>query len=436
MFQTDAYMVNTRMSLLFQLYLANQARPEEKAELLALLADPEHEEEAKELLGEAWNEFVPSKKIFTPETSNQILRNIMESSQTPVVRIERSWNTKRAFAIAAAVFILISSGIWWFSTPVSLPEQKIAVVTKVAPHVKAADAVPGGNKAMLTLADGTQITLDDMSNGKIASQSGISITKAADGQLIYTSSGSNHEERHLAESQINTISTPKGGQYQINLPDGSKVWLNAASTLKFPAIFSGNERKVELNGEAYFEIRPLTNKEGRQPFKVITREGGKNQEVEVLGTHFNINAYGNEKFMKTTLLEGSVKVTNLNISDSDILRPGQQAILKGSQMKIASVDLDEVMAWKHGNFRFNNLRLVDIMKQLERWYDVEVDYAHLPETRYQGFISKNVTLSQVLDMLELTGSLKFRITEMADGKGKKIEINQVNTNTNINVKPN
>ncbi|SHE74063.1 FecR family protein [Pedobacter caeni] len=414
-------MSNTRLFYLFQLQLKHQASEAEKAELMNLLGDPENEEEAKELLGEAWKDFEPSTAVFTPVKSKQLLENIFQAGRTeeelPVHQPKR-W---LAIVAAAAVLLLISAVALFYYSNYSDQENLAGQPAEMAGTTAIHDVEPGGNKAVLTLADGTRIALDEVSNGKIANQSGISITKAADGQLSYTIKEGQDQQNET--SQINTISTPKGGKYQINLPDGSKVWLNAASSLKFPTRFSEEERKVELKGEAYFEISKQHSRSGRQPFKVITlADNGRSQEVEVLGTHFNINAYGNENAMRTTLLEGSVRVTNLSSKASGLLTPGQQAILKNDRIKIATADLEEVMAWKKGNFLFNNLKLTDIMKQLERWYNVEVDYAHIPDTRYHGFISKDVTLSQVLDMLELTGSLKFKIEPAPDGKGKKIEI--------------
>lgn len=429
-------MSNSRLSILFQLYLANQARPEEKAELSALLADPDQEEEAKALMGEAWKEFVPQRPVFDSHTSQRMLRQILNQKaeeQCTEESIAPGWNYKSYIPLAASLFLMLTAGLLLFIKPAEKSKKTIPVDNSVVMNKPELDVAPGGNKAMLTLADGTQIALDDVSTGKIASQEGINITKTADGQLIYTRTDSVSSKQQFEQNQINTISTPKGGQYQVNLPDGSKVWLNAASTLKFPTRFAPDERLVELTGEAYFEIASRMGKGGQLPFKVVSAEAGKHQVVEVLGTHFNINAYANERVMKTTLIEGSVKVTNMNEQASNMLKPGQQAILKANYIKISAVDIEEVMAWKHGHFRFNNLKLPEIMKQLERWYNVEVNYADMPQTRYQGFISKNVTLSQVLDMLELTGNLSFNIKDVTNGQGKKIEINK-HTNT-LNQQP-
>jgi len=417
-------MTNKRLFFLFELYLSKQANDAEKAELMHLLTDPANEEEAKELLGETWKEFESEKPAFTPSESKRILNKVLESDKANVQA--KVWRWSAIFKFAAVLLLVSSAALLWFKEPVKEKQLPASMVIekKEAPLPGIA---PGGNKAILTLANGTQIALNDLSNGKIANESGLSITKVADGQLIYTLQNPENAagKNKNTASEFNTISTPRGGQYQVNLPDGSKVWLNSASSLKFPTAFLNHERKVELIGEAYFEISPYEQNQESLAFKVISSsEKGRNQEVKVLGTHFNIQAYGNENAIKTTLLEGRVQVTNLNSRAVNILSPGQQAILNADKIKIAQVNLDEVMAWKNGNFMFNNMSLNDIMKQLERWYDVEVNYDQIPDTHYHGFISRQVSLSQVLDMLELTGNLKFRIERLPGGGKTRIEIRE------------
>lgn len=417
-------MSNPRLFFLFQLHVSQQLNAEEKAEFLHLLTDLDNEEEAKELLGEAWEDFETEKLVFTNLQRKNMLQQIFAAPKNELHSTEKRINWQRIFAVAAILLLISSVGVLLLPQGVKNDKPKIVAVKLKKQEVKP-DVEAGGNKAILTLADGTKIILDDKSTGKIANQSGVNISKTADGQLVYAfgreykSTANSHD----AAQQINTISTPKGGQYQINLPDGSKVWLNAMSSLKFPTQFLAKERKVELVGEAYFEISPFYAGKIKLPFKVISPTAdGSSQEVEVLGTHFNINAYGNEMSTKTTLLEGSVKVINLHSKTESILQPGQQAVLKGNQTYVKTVDKEEIMAWKNGDFLFNNLQLVDIMKQLERWYAIRVDYSTLPNTRYQGVISKHVSLSQVLNMLELTGSLKFKIDSIAGSTEKKIEI--------------
>ena len=327
------------------------------------------------------------------QLKSRLYSNVLSRENIEVQQPAKTVNLWYRIAAAAVVLFVLSTGIYFYAQYAE-KEKKGAVN-----YVEREDVKPGGNKALLTLADGTTITLTDADNGQLAEQDGVSITKTKDGQLVYQFKGTANGKNN--GSGFNTVSTPKGGQYQVNLPDGTKVWLNAATSLKFPASFSSlNEREVELNGEAYFEVY----KDKTKPFKV----GSAKQEVEVLGTHFNINTYRNESSTKTTLLEGSVALHATGVSDIK-LKPGEQAVLKGDVIDVNTVNANEAIAWKNGNFQFNDESLLSILKQLERWYDVEVDYSTVPETHYNGFISRNVNLSKVLRNLEVTGNLKFKI---------------------------
>ncbi|MFD2887264.1 FecR domain-containing protein [Chitinophaga cymbidii] len=275
------------------------------------------------------------------------------------------------------------------------------------------DVAPGGNKAVLTLANGQQIVLDDAQNGQLASQSGITITKASNGQIVYTAGKGNTAQKI---PEINTITTPKGGQYQVVLPDGTRVWLNAASSLKYPAMFSGMQRQVELAGEAYFEVAH----DRARPFRVISAAGSAGEQVvEVLGTHFNINAYEDEAGTKTTLLEGAVKVRTASGKDA-LLKPGQQSTSGGRDLRIENVDTDGAVAWKNGYFLFTDEDLAGIMRKVSRWYDVEIEYKEnaLLTKRFSGTVSRYKNVSQVIKVLELTKAAKFNI------EGKKIIVSQ------------
>ncbi|RZL44345.1 MAG: FecR family protein, partial [Pedobacter sp.] len=228
----------------------------------------------------------------------------------------------------------------------------------------------------------------------------IKITKAADGRLVYSIADQVQNDGKIL---FNTIETPKGGQYQINLPDGSLVWLNAASKLTFPTRFIGSERKVNLSGEGYFEI----TKNKKMPFKVVTAL----QEVEVLGTHFNINSYTDEANTKTTLVEGSVKVKLLNEQQSSVLKPGEQAVNTSNKLKIDEVDVEAVIAWKNGYFRFDDEELESIMHKVERWYNVDVVYNNekMKSEKLGGITTRFSEVGDLLKMLELTGKVKFKI---------------------------
>jgi transmembrane sensor len=291
-------------------------------------------------------------------------------------------------AIAAAFVVISSLTILFFNN--ESPKEQIA---NVNPKPAKNTIVPGSNNAVLTLANGNQISLNDKENGVLASQSGVIITKNKDGQLQY-------QIKADAPAGINTISTPRGGQYQLILVDGTKVWLNAASSITFPTQFNGAERKVEIIGEAYFEVAKNANK----PFKVKS----KNQIIEVLGTHFNVNTYDDEASNKTMLLEGSIsisKITNgaIQTTGTKILKPGQQASVSAnqSQINIAIADGDEAIAWKNGYFKFNKADIQTIMRQVSRWYNVDVEYiGEMNKDLFVGKINRSEHVEEVLSILE------------------------------------
>jgi transmembrane sensor len=325
--------------------------------------------------------------------------NSMPIHETAVLPV-RKRNLWPAIGTAAAVILLGSLALYLFNPSLLSPSKE--QLAKVNPAAQAL-ILPGGNKAVLTLADGKQITLDEAGNGKLAEQSGITITKTKDGQLVYTVSPSAAAAKGAA---MNMIATPKGGQYQVNLPDGTKVWLNAASSLRYPTAFTAGVRQVSLTGEAYFEVAKVRPE---MPFKVLTTT----QTVEVLGTHFNVNSYTDEPAIKTTLLEGAVKVISPSAAVKElILKPGQQSVLRGDRLNVADVNEEEVIAWKNGMFRFRDADLQTVMRSVARWYDVQVNYeGTLPARQFSGEIHRNVNLSEVLDILSF-----FKVHFRVDGK--------------------
>ena len=297
-----------------------------------------------------------------------------------------------------AALILCISLIGYFSLK---PKNQAPISNKDASTVTN-EITPGGNKAILTLADGRDIILDNSGNGKLADQGNAQVIKT-NGKLIY-------DEGAIPNENVfyNTVATPRGGQYQLQLPDGSKVWLNAASSLKFPTAFAGKTRNVELTGEAYFEI----SKNAAMPF--IVKSLG--QTIEVLGTHFNINAYNDEIAIKTTLLEGSVKV--IKGTHIALMKPGQQSRVRfnGSESIELSdnTNTDEVTAWKNGLFQFDDADIRTVMRQISRWYDVDVQFEGVPPSdHYKGKVRRNANITSVLKILELSG-VNFKI------EGKKI----------------
>ncbi|MET3114798.1 transmembrane sensor [Pedobacter sp. CG_S7] len=322
----------------------------------------------------------------------------------------RLWQSFKSIASIAAILVLITILGIYFNFNRNLNKPVIVENRKEAPAIEIA---PGRNKAILTLSNGSRINLDNAKNGLLVSQTGLNIRKSVAGQIIYEKSRFPLQNSRPA---YNVVTTPRGGQYQIILPDGSKVWLNAASSLKFPTSFSNKERIVELRGEAYFEISKVMSssfrglKGSRIPFKVIS---GK-QTLEVFGTHFNINAYPDELTINTTLLEGSVKISQNKTLHSTFLKPGQQAKV-GANVQVSNVDVNEAIAWKNGYFIFSHENIQSIMRKISRWYDVEIEYeGKITKEGFVGSVSRFEKVSQVLEMLQLTGSVHFKIEDMSN----------------------
>jgi len=291
------------------------------------------------------------------------------------------------YAAAAAIVILLGVTIFYL-----YPED--TDTGKKNMTAAPADIMPGGNKATLTLDDGATVALDEIPNGIISAEKSAGIKKINEGELTYDASTT-------SVMGYNTLTTPKGGQYTVILPDGSKVILNAASSLKYPLSFTGENRVVELTGEGYFEI----SKDKTKPFIVKTTK----QQVEVLGTHFNINAYADESKIHTTLVEGSVRVSASGIQK--VLSPGYQTILdENNLLTIKQADLLEVTAWKEGNFEFVNAPIETIMKQVARWYDAGIVYEGNIPYHFNASISRNVPVSKLLKLLESTRRVHFTIT--------------------------
>lgn len=340
-----------------------------------------------ELVDTPWTSELGDKKEIKRQILNRLHQKIdPENTAKPNIRF---W-----IAAASVLFVLSASLIVWKLN--RKPERQL---TKAEPKAIKNDILPGGNKATLTLADGSVINLDNSKNGTLSNKNNIAVNKVADGQVIYNSTQVNS----TAEvSNYNIISTPRGGQYTIILADGTKVWLNAATTLKFPAVFAGNERRVELNGEAYFEVA----KNKAKPFKVSVN----NMTVEVLGTHFNVMGYSDDNTTQTTLIEGSVKLTNG--SNKAVLKPGEQGVLRKEQsvFNVQNVNTDDVVAWKNGYFTFKNEDIRVVMKKVSRWYDVDVVYhGNLGKKSFGGSVSRFENVSELLKTIELTGAVHFNV---------------------------
>lgn len=392
----------TRMVYLFKRYFDKTATNDQREELMTWISQDENTHKTRGLMDQAWKEFNDQEPVFTEKKSEEILRNILQKDLTAAStqrRYPRSIHPNwLRTAAAITLFALAGTGgyLWYSSQDPNANLTYHGTTTKP-------DVAPGGNKAILTLANGATVILNSTQNGAVAEEGNTKVIKLKSGQLVYkTKNSKSNAERPIS---FNSLSVPRGGQYQITLPDGSKVWLNAASSLKYPTAFNGKERKVELTGEGYFEISQ--NKE--RPFFVEVpahQKGVGDMTVEVLGTHFNVNAYTDESFIKTTLVNGAVRI--VRGKDSELLQPGQQANIENGTNKITvtTADLEEATAWKDGIFHFDDEDMASIMRKLARWYDIDVTYqGAIPTGHYTGIISRNTNLSEVLKVLELSGVL-------------------------------
>jgi ferric-dicitrate binding protein FerR (iron transport regulator) len=386
-------MSDDRLKYLLEQYASDVSTPEETRELFGWIRKSKDDMLLKEKIKELWAGYENGKQL--PDVDwDEIYRKIIN---TPVIEKKHVW-----FQVAAAAVIIavLSVGSYFIFNDYSTePVAKTATQQQLKNDVQ-----PGGNKAILTLANGVQIILDSAGNGALTQQGNTKIIKLNNGQLSYNALNEKPDQ-----VLYNTISTPRGGQYQVVLADGSKVWLNAASSLRFPTSFTGNGREVTLTGEGYFEVAH----DAAKPFKVLAN----GVEIKVLGTHFNVNAYQDEATIKTTLLEGSVKVGKGGASKT--ITPGEQAQIENHdnslnpKIMVQSVDVDAAVAWKNGSFIFRGNDIQSVMRQLARWYDVEVSYqGNVTDEEFVGVINRSryENISEILDMLEKTRTVSFAVS--------------------------
>ncbi|WP_436490940.1 FecR family protein [Chitinophaga sp. ARDCPP14] len=368
-------MDNTRLRYLLSRYAGKTITQAEQSELSDFLNAADNQTQLELLIEEAWIQSGEEDEMFFPSPQlNQ------EPARQPL-----KWVYWQRWA-AAVLLLIVATSILLLVTKTRKADKLPAVVTE---NIKK-DVKPGGTKAMLTLANGNVIALDSSLKGTLAKQGNVNL-HVSPGMLKYD------QNKQTAANSIayNILKTPKGGQYQLELPDGSKVWLNAASSLKFPTAFVGKERRVELNGEAYFEVA----RNASQPFFVSVN----NASIAVLGTSFNVMAYADEAAMRTTLLEGAVKVSQANASS--VLKPGEQSLLEpnGKMKVIENADVSLAVAWKNGLTSFKSADIKTIMRQVERWYDVEVVYSGaIPVRSFTGDIPRDANLSELLRLLEIS----------------------------------
>jgi transmembrane sensor len=418
-----------RITSLIEKFLEEQLGPEEEKELKEWLAEAEHNDLFFQQITN--REVLREKLKYYASTDSEAIWNKTLQKIDGGAKLVDLYPTRKTIkmpfgkiAVAASILVLISAGTWFYFSQST--NKQTAENGKNEPAGIYSPIVPGGNKAILTLSDGKTIPLATVQNGNLADQGQMQITKI-DGRLIYTRKPDSDGSLH-SKDIYNTVTTPRGGEYQITLPDGSKVWLNAASSLRFPIAFAGNERIVELTGEAYFEVNPQeqavakgrnaqNSKIAKTPFivKINTPAGNKN-EVEVLGTHFNVMAYTDESAIKTTLVEGKVKVTSG--SSIQTIRPGEQARLSEGTISVKNVEASDVVSWTSGFIPVSGPDVEYTMRQIARWYDVNIIFqGKKPEGSFEGKLPRTASIENVIKLLNVN-NIKARL----NGKDRTIII--------------
>lgn len=369
-----------RLDELIDQCLQGHATADDRRELSDLISKGENRAEAKASLLRAYEE--NKDRVALPADARDGVLAAIYRFTSPRRRERRLPRIR--MAVAASIVVLLSLGVYVYI------HQQSSVGSSES--IQVVDIEPGGNKAVLTLADGRSILLDEQQDG-IVMDTGI---RYRDGTPV-----AEGWEEEVICNQWMTITTPPGGQYAITLPDGSQVWMNAASSLRYPHKFANGERVVELEGEGYFEIAHRSG----QPFLVKTA----GQTVQVLGTHFNVNAYANERETRTTLVEGRIKIMGSSTAEEAILRPGEQSIVSGETIRKTEVDVSKAVAWREGRFDFNGKNLEQVMRELARWYAIEVVYeGRIPVIEFWGGVYRNQNLGTVLEILE-TNDLDYRL---------------------------
>lgn len=396
-------MENTDLQQIFIRFLAGESTPEEvkllsrqfgfkgnETELRKVIRQHlESDSNIPEHVRQRWAPIIQDTYSAIRKQIDSINERDNATEITPMIH-RKKW---LRYSAAATIAILVTATIFVFLNQKHNNKETSQQKEEV---VKRHDIAPGGNKAILTLANGRKIILDSVKKGMVSKQGNTNIFKLNNGQLAYQKSDSRN-----STILFNTVTTPKGGQYQVVLSDGTKVWLNSASSIHFPNRFSTKMREVQITGEVYFEVA----EDAKRPFKVLTN----GLTIQVLGTHFNVMAYKDEPTLKVTLLQGAVKVIKEN--KKIVLSPGQQAQLNqtGRMKKVGGVDLQGVIAWKNNYFWFNDADIQAVMRQLSRWYNVDVVIKGNIPQHFEGLVSRNVNISKVFKALQATTHLQFKI---------------------------
>lgn len=388
---------------LLELYLQGKCTSQQATELFDFLQKDESNHVLLEQLQKDRPYLQQQEASLPQEASDRIQAQLLNRIAAPRIPLYKRWS----FRAAAAVAVLLTGTVLWVLNKPSHRQEAVAVHTETP--ALARPIMPGGNKAVLQLGDGTVIVLDTAKNGTISSQQQVQIIKGRDGLLTYDLRQTG-TMGITGNQDLNTITTPRGGQYKVVLSDGTAVWLNAASSLQFPVAFSGKERKVSLTGEGYFEVAHNPSR----PFLVDVN----NLEVQVLGTHFNVKGYTDDEATATALLEGRVRIRSGGHTAT--IQPGQQALvpLDANHIRVSSTDTEGAVAWKNGYFQFSNDNIQTVMRQIARWYDVDVIYQGTIATgkSFGGTVSRFGNVTDVLKMLELTGVVHFKT------EGRKITV--------------
>lgn len=398
--------LNNRLISLYHAFVSNTATADETAEFFELLKHMDIEDALKAEIYDSFdqeNAGIKTGKVNWQASLDRILHTDEIRVSQPVIR--SGW---RRYAVAAAIVSVLSLlGYYWSDTNDS-PATQLVQKNKAEPKT---DLKPGRNGAFLVLGDGTIINLDSAGNGVLAFQGKTKVLNQ-NGSVSYEKTGLSQKE-----PLYNTIQTPRGRQYSLILSDGSKVWLNAASSIRYPTFFTAEERRVEITGEVYFEIaagfrKSKTGLQEKIPFVVkFNTVSGKPGAIQVMGTHFNVNTYGDDKEIKATLLEGSIR---MDVDHQQVLlAPGQQLTMdkKGQLNLLEDVNVDAEMAWKDGYFSFKGTGMYTLMNEIGRWYDVDVEYAgRIPDRKFGGEISRSSNASQVLKIME-ESDVRFKIEE-------------------------
>ncbi|NLR78413.1 FecR family protein [Chitinophaga eiseniae] len=382
--------INSQLNELVEKYTSNTCSREELEQLLLLVREANTDQPLEEALQLYWEKVKAENKQAGIDWDAK-MRLLLEevNAQTPMVHINRKFNWKR-IAVAASLIMLLGLG-YWALRPKQAPVKGALATKDIVAPIK--------NRAMITLSNGEKVELDEQQDGTVIHQGNTTVVKTAGGKVIYAAAGSGTATSGL----YNTLSNPRGSKVvEITLSDGSMAWLNAGSSITYPVAFSGGERRVQLSGEAYFEVVHDT----RMPFKVSKN----NMEVTVLGTHFNVNAYDDESAIRVTLLEGAVR-TALNNKQAVVLKPGQQAQVINDIKVLKDVDVQKVVAWKQEMFSFHETNIKEVMRQVARWYDVDVEFrGDVSQVNFGGSISRKASLSELLKILEETNLVKFELT--------------------------